>query len=72
MVNKKTYSKPTLITYLLNELGNGNFEVTTVLDENGCWTGKVIIEQSSADRNDDAEYYKAIAESLERIARNGE
>lgn len=54
--------KDTLLVYLINELSpNVNYKVTTILDDNRCWTGKVNIEISQ-DKSNVGEYYKRIAE----------
>jgi hypothetical protein len=46
-MNKEMYlSKLMALNYLFYEFGNGNLKVTTVLDENGGWTGKVVLEQT--------------------------
>lgn len=54
-------SKNTLICYLLNELDNATFEVTTHLTEDGCWTGAIDIRFAEGPDNDDVEYFKALA-----------
>lgn len=64
MNNVQVLSKETLLVYLINELGDGNFKVTTVLDENGCWTNKVIIEGSTNENNEDNSYYKELVKGL--------
>ena len=64
MKNTKIYSKETLLVYLINELSNGNFEVITHLDGNGCWTGHIEIKTSHNEENEDVEYYKKIAKNL--------
>ena len=67
-MRKQTLSKTMALIYLFNEFGNVNLNVTTVLDENGCWTGKVILEQTTEPATDDVEmadfYTKAICEKI--------
>ena len=58
-------SKETLIAYLLNEFPrNTNLKVTTFLDDNNCWLGKVQIEISGNPNNEDMEYFKCITRHL--------
>ena len=64
MEDKKIYSKETLLVYLINELSNGNFEVITHLDGEGCWLGHIEIKVSDNEKNEDIEYYKKIAKNL--------
>lgn len=55
--------KDTLLVYLINELSsNVNYKVTTILDDNGCWTGKVNIEISQKSI-DVGKYYRKIADN---------
>lgn len=62
---KRTYTKETLLVYLINELSNKqNYEVTTILDDYGCWTGNVEIKSTLNEEVDDDEYYKTIAERM--------
>lgn len=64
MKHEIVLTKETLITYLLNELsGAVTHKVTTYLDENGCWIGKLKIE-SSNEPNQDCKYYKALTENF--------
>lgn len=64
MEHEMVLTKETLITYLLHELsGADTHKVTTYLDENGCWIGKLKIE-SSNEPNQDSKYYKALTESF--------
>lgn len=53
--------KNTLLVYLINELGNQSWKVTTVLDDNGCWTAHLIIEGTNEKPKDIENYYKSIA-----------
>lgn len=55
---KKILSKIMALIYLYHEFGNVNIKVTTVLDSNNCWTGKVILEQTNEEAKDDAEFAK--------------
>jgi hypothetical protein len=64
MKNITTLSKETLLVYLINELSKGNFKVTTHLDENGCWVGKIDIEVSHEEENNDDDYYRLLARHL--------
>lgn len=59
----KKLSKNTLICYLLNELGdNADWDVTTYLTDDGCWTGAIDIRFAEKGLgNDDVEYFKALA-----------
>ena len=59
-------SKETLLCYLLNELSNGNYEVTTHLDKNGCWLGEISIKGTYEKTNDDQEYFHELAKNLLR------
>ena len=61
---KNILSKETLLTYLINELSSGNYEVTTHLDNQGCWIGKVTIEISGKEENNDNDYYKALVSHM--------
>ena len=60
----KILSKMMALIYIANEFGNGNLKVTTILDEDGMWQGKVILESTNESPKDDedmAEFYiKAI------------
>lgn len=59
-----TLSKEALINYLLHELnGAVTHKVTTYLDENGCWTGKISIAESNEPK-EDYKYYMALAELM--------
>ena len=66
MIKIKILSKIMALIYLFHEFGNVNLKVTTVLDEEGCWTGKVILEQTLESPKDDTElaefYTKAFCE----------
>lgn len=56
-------SKEMLITYLYNELGNSTVKVTTHLDKQNCWTGKISMEVVHGTPKDDrelAEFYLKI------------
>ena len=68
MEEKQILSKLMTLIYLFNEFGNVNLEVTTVLDKEGCWTGKVILEQTTQPAVDDLQmadfYTKVICEKL--------
>lgn len=54
---KNILSKETLLVYLINELSSGNYKVTTDLDEEGCWIGRIHIEACHEKNNEDDEYY---------------
>ena len=66
MIKIKILSKIMALIYLFHEFGNVNLKVTTVLDEEGYWTGKVILEQTIENPKDDTElaefYTKAFCE----------
>lgn len=51
----KILSKIMALIYLFYEFGNVNFKVTTILDDNGCWTGKVMLEQTEEPPQNDVE-----------------
>ena len=61
---KNTLSKETLLVYLINELSSGNYIVTTDLDEEGYWVGRVHIETCLEKNNDDDEYYMNLAKRM--------
>lgn len=63
MNRKTTLSKETLLVYLINELSSGNYTVTTELDEDGCWLGKVRIE-ACLEKNNDNEYYMNLVKHM--------
>lgn len=50
--------KNTLLVYLINELGDHSWKVTTVLDDNGCWTAHLILEGTEEEPKDIENYYK--------------
>ena len=56
MKKVKILSKIMALIYLFHEFGNVNLKVTTVLDDNGCWIGKVILEQTTENPKDDTEF----------------
>ena len=56
MKKVKILSKIMALIYLFHEFGNVNLKVTTVLDNNSCWSGKVILEQTTENPKDDAEF----------------
>ncbi len=64
----KFLSKLMALIYLFHEFGNGNLKVTTVLDDEGCWVGKVILESTNEPAVDDKEfadfYTKAICQEV--------
>lgn len=51
----KFLSKMMTLIYLFYEFGNGNLKVTTYLDDDGCWLGKVLIESTKENAKDDLE-----------------
>ncbi len=54
-------SKEIALLYLSNEFGNFPLKVTTVLDKNNCWTGKVILETADVkSKKQDFDYLKFI------------
>lgn len=57
-------SKIMTLIYLFHEFGNGNLKVTTVLDDNGCWVGKVILESTNKPAEDDKEMAEFYTEAL--------
>ena len=61
---KHTLSKETLLVYLINELSSGNYKVTTDLDEEGCWVGRIHIESCFEKNNDDDEYYMNLVKHM--------
>ena len=58
MEDKMIMTKNTMLYYLMNELGNVNLEVTTVLTENGSWSGHIIIKQTDLEATDDVVYLR--------------
>ena len=56
-----TLDKNTLLVYLINELGNHPWKVTTVLDDDGCWAAQVILEGTGEKPKDIENYYKNLA-----------
>lgn len=66
MDRTEIYSKETLLVYLINELSKGNFLVTTVLDDEGCWTGEIHIKETPIPNNDDDNYYLNLAKNIEK------
>lgn len=54
--------KNTLLVYLINELGNHPWKVTTVLDDNGCWTAQLILEGTEEEPKDIEKYYKNLSQ----------
>ena len=64
MKDVEILSKETLLVYLINELSGGNHKVTTHLDKDGCWVGKIEIEVSYEEENDDKKYYKELAKHM--------
>ena len=57
-------SKETLLCYLINELSNGNYEVTTHLDRNGCWLGEISIKGTNEILNEDQDYFHNLAKAM--------
>jgi hypothetical protein len=57
-------SKETLLCYLINELSNENFEVTTHLDREGCWLGEITIKAVNEPINEDQEYFYELAKIM--------
>ena len=57
---KMILDKNTLLVYLINELGNNSVEVTTILDEDGCWTGHLVIKETDAEPTDIENYYNSL------------
>ena len=66
MERTEILSKETLLCYLINELSNGNYEVTTHLDREGCWLGEISIMVTDEKINDDQEYFHELAKNLLR------
>jgi hypothetical protein len=54
--------KNTLLVYLINELSaNQTWEVTTILDDDGCWTGQVLLKGlNDAEPTDIENYYNSL------------
>lgn len=51
--------------YLNYEFGPRNFKITTVLDDNNCWTNKVILEATDEPAKDDVDFVKFYKEALD-------
>ena len=64
MKTTKFLSKIMALIYLFYEFGNGNLKVTTVLDNAGCWTGKVILEETTEEAKDDVEFANFYAKTF--------
>lgn len=67
----KILSRLMALLYLYNEFGKQNLKVTTYLDEDGCWVGKVLIEVTEeklgADEMEFAQFYaNALCEETKR------
>jgi hypothetical protein len=61
------FSKETLLCYLINELSDGNYEITTHLTEDGCWLGSIDIRQTDKQKwtdNEDQEYFHELGKRL--------
>lgn len=59
--NVMILDKNTLLVYLINELGDHPWKVTTVLDDNGCWTAHLILEGTEEEPKDIENYYHKIS-----------
>lgn len=66
MERTEILSKETLLCYLINELSNGNYEITTHLDREGCWLGEITIKATDEPTNEDQEYFHELAKHLVR------
>ena len=64
MQRTEILSKETLLCYLINELSNGNYEVETHLDRDGCWLGEITIRVTEEQTNEDQEYFHELAKKL--------
>lgn len=61
MEREQIFDKNTLLVYLINELSPYiNYKVNTILTPNGCWSGKIIIEETSQKAKDIDNYYNNI------------
>lgn len=62
-------SKEIALLYLSNEFGNAPLKVTTIFNEDECWTGKVILESNpnfTELKTNDFEYLKNIYDRGEK------
>jgi hypothetical protein len=69
MEKEQIFDKNTLLVYLINELisPTKNYKVKTVLTSEGCWTGKIIIEETTQDAEKDIdEYYICLGNQTKR------
>ena len=66
MEREQIFDKNTLLVYLINELisPQKNYKVKTVLTSSGCWTGKIIIEETTQEAKDIDEYYICLGNNL--------
>ena len=63
-------SKETLLCYLINELSDGNYQIITHLDEDGCWLGSIDIRPTDKQDwldNTDEQYYITLADNLKKV-----
>ena len=58
--NSMVLSKEIALLFLANEFSNSPLKVTTVLDDNNCWTGKVILEVASDEKVENLKYLNNI------------
>lgn len=68
MERGQIFDKNTLLVYLINELINPtkNYKVKTVLTSEGCWTGKIIIEETTQEAKDIDEYYICLGDNTKK------
>ena len=68
MEREQIFDKNTLLVYLINELSpQKNYKVRTVLSSSGCWTGKVIIEETTQKPKDIDEYYIYLGDNMKKM-----
>lgn len=61
---EEIYDKNTTLVYLINELSpQKNYVVSTELTEEGCWSGRVVIQETRLQHESD-KYYLTLAEGL--------
>jgi hypothetical protein len=70
MERVEIFTKETLLCYLINELSDGNYEITTHLTDDGCWLGSIDIRKTTLQNwtdTDDQEYYHELSKHLLKV-----
>ncbi len=66
MKDVKILSKEMALFYLYHEFGNVNLKVTTDLNENGTWTGKISLEETKEPPKDDKDFLTFYLKAFEQ------